>query len=94
VEEISAAQERIDRLLRYLDDSLTRRLPVPRTVWALRIYNETEDGESYTLQPADDISEQGDACVDDVCRAMVLACDVQRETGRACMRRSPSRAAV
>ncbi|HEX6506527.1 MAG TPA: hypothetical protein VF221_02745 [Chloroflexota bacterium] len=80
-EESSASLARIEGLLRYLEESLTRRLPVPSGVWALRIYNETDDGIRYSLQPADDVSNQGDACTDDVCRAIVLACDVHQETG-------------
>lgn len=73
--------DRAERTLRYLDRALTRRLPVPGAVYALHIYNETEDGIHYTLQPADDISNQGDACTDDICRAIVLACDFYEETG-------------
>jgi hypothetical protein len=73
--------ERIEGILRYLEDGLTRKLPVPGHVYALRIYNETVDGESYELQPADDISNQGDACTDDIARAIVLACEVYEQTG-------------
>ncbi|MBV9282210.1 MAG: hypothetical protein JOZ41_19180, partial [Chloroflexi bacterium] len=72
---------RIETILRYLEQDLTRRLPVPRRVWALRIYNETDDGVHYALQPADDISNQGDACTDDICRAIVLACDAYQAMG-------------
>lgn len=77
----SPALARAERILAYLEDGLTRRLPVPGTVWALRIYNETDDGVHYSLQPADDISNQGDACTDDICRAIVLACEIYLETG-------------
>ncbi|HEX8917481.1 MAG TPA: hypothetical protein VF898_03180 [Chloroflexota bacterium] len=73
----------VERVLHYLDKGLTCRLPVPGKVFALCIYNETADGIRYELQPADDISNQGDACTDDICRAIVLACDVFRETGSA-----------
>jgi hypothetical protein len=79
--EAPASLGRLERLLQYLEDGLTCRLPVPGAVWTLRIYNETEDGVHYSLQPADDISLQGDACTDDACRAIVLACDIHRETG-------------
>jgi len=72
---------RAEGVLEYLEDSLTHRLPVPGEVWALRIYHQTKDGIQYLLRPADDISYQGDACTDDVSRAIVLACDLYRETG-------------
>lgn len=71
---------RVEKVLRYLEEGLTRRLPIPGQVFALRIYNETDDGVHYSLQPADDISNQGDACTDDICRAIVLACDIYSET--------------
>jgi hypothetical protein len=78
-----AALARAESILAYLDEALTRRLPVPGNVWALRIYNETEDGVDYQLQPADDISNQGDACTDDITRAIVFACDLYIESGGA-----------
>jgi hypothetical protein len=75
------ALHRVERVLQYLENALTHRIPVPGTVYALRIYNETADGVEYALQPADDISNQGDACTDDICRAIVLACDMYVESG-------------
>jgi len=79
--EIHRPLARAEALLAYLEDGLTRKIPVPGRVWALHIYNETEDGVHYSLQPADDISNQGDACTDDICRAIVLACNLYLETG-------------
>lgn len=87
----NAAIARAEGVLRYLDEGLTRKLPVPGNVYALRIYNETEDGVHYSLQPADDISNQGDACADDLCRALVLACDLWTESGSARARRMAER---
>jgi hypothetical protein len=75
------SRARIARLLGYLDTNLTRKLPIPGSVWALRIYNETDDGVHYALRSADDLSNQGNACTDDICRAIVLACDFYRDTG-------------
>ncbi len=83
----SGTFERIDQLIDYLQRRLTHRLPVTGRVYTLYIYNETQDGMSYALRAADDISHQGAACTDDVTRAIVLACDLFMETGSSRARR-------